>query len=387
MKMKKNALMIASLYILLLNEACSVLADVPIKIDQSNKTSSNLKENSTSGAILNNLVKVPEIVINNTNTQIAPTPVPIAPTPVPIAPTPVPIVPTPVPIVPTPVPIAPTPVPIAPTPVPIAPTPVPIVPTPAPIKNLQGKIVSIFKNEIYVINANGTGESMLTNDSLLKGNIDLSPNKSKILYSINGGFSIYVMNIDGTEKHRLTFNADFDPSWSPDGSKIIFASNRIGDNDYQLYIMNADGSEQTRLTTNLLQVQRPSWSPDGSKIIFASQTNGLGHSIYVMNADGSNQIKLADSCTSPVWSPDGSKIAFVNNINGGTYIMNADGSNQVKITPYLINTKNPTWSPDGAKIAFVKYVNGESMGIYIINVDGSGESKLTNKSDWYFSWK
>ncbi len=113
------------------------------------------------------------------------------------------------------------------------------------------------------------------------------------------------MNADGSSQIKLTNNSAHDehPSWSPDGSKIAFTSKRDG--NYEVYVMNADGSGQTRLTTNPntgfagnIGNYRPSWSPDGSKITFESARHVINedgnHEIYVMDADGSNQIRLTN---------------------------------------------------------------------------------------------
>ncbi|MEE8575969.1 MAG: DPP IV N-terminal domain-containing protein, partial [candidate division Zixibacteria bacterium] len=77
----------------------------------------------------------------------------------------------------------------------------------------------------------------------------------------DGNYEIYVMNADGTEQTRLTNNTSSDgsPSWSPDGGKIAFASRRDG--NWEIYVMNADGTEQTRLTNNNSSDGGPSWSP------------------------------------------------------------------------------------------------------------------------------
>jgi len=74
---------------------------------------------------------------------------------------------------------------------------------------------------------------------------------------------------------RLTTNSagDFGPSWSPDGSKIAFWSDRDGNSD--IYVMNADGSEQTRLTDNSASDQEPAWSPDGRRVAFVSSRDGF----------------------------------------------------------------------------------------------------------------
>jgi hypothetical protein len=122
---------------------------------------------------------------------------------------------------------------------------------------------------------------------------------------------IYVMNPDGSGQTNISNNPaiDYQPSWSPDGSKIAFTSTRDGENNgwYEVYVMNADGSGQTRLTNNPAYDQFPSWSPDGSKIAFASYTENRNNGkIYVMNAGGSGQTRLTNdpgSDDEPAWGP------------------------------------------------------------------------------------
>lgn len=241
--------------------------------------------------------------------------------------------------------------------------------------------------DIYVINADGTNETRLTFNSVINYMPSFSPDGSKIVFSAyrEGYFyDIYVMNADGTNVTRLTENpaSDWEPSFSPDGTKIVFRS--VHDSGAEIYVMNADGTNQTRLTFNSTEDSDPSFSPDGSKIVFQSRRNG-NYEIYVMNADGTNQTRLTNNQgrdRSPTFSPDGTKIAFSSQRDGifdEIYVMNSDGTNETRLTFNSTEDQNPAFSPDGTKIAY-QFNPGNNINweIRVMNADGTNPTRLTN---------
>ena len=207
---------------------------------------------------------------------------------------------------------------------------------------------------------------------------------SRIVGGPNGQGEIYVMNADGSGQANVTNNAAYDawPAWSPDGTKIAFNRYREGVGDFEIYVMNADGSAQTDLTNNPADDYNPVWSPDGAKIAFYTYRGG-DWEIYVMNADGSGQTNLTNDPAidfDPAWSPDGTKIAFARRIdNNEIFVMNSDGSGQTNLTNNPAYDQGPAWSRDGTKIAF--YTDRGTFNnyeIFVMNADGSGLTNLTN---------
>ena len=181
-------------------------------------------------------------------------------------------------------------------------------------------------DEIYVMNADGSGQENLTKSSVTPETAPaFSPDGTKIAFASkrDGNYGIYTMNTDGSdtdrsEQKRLTSNSqrDSDPTWSPDGTKIAFSSQGEyydhGSHDsgrYEaIYTMNTDGSNPQRLSPNETIESEPSWSPDGDKIVFKehkfSNSFGPSEDLYAVNVDGSTSTEKLTEGSGSEFSPD-----------------------------------------------------------------------------------
>jgi Tol biopolymer transport system component len=207
-------------------------------------------------------------------------------------------------------------------------------------------------SNIYSVKPDGNRLIRLTNTS----ERDLCPDYSRdgrlitFCSSRSGPFQIWAMNADGSNVHMVTNGKGFFifPDYSPDASKIVFSGTAsdadVNDNDNDndndnVYVINADGTGFTQLTTDGNN-DYPTFSPDGKKIAFISDRTGVEQSdwspngrkiafeqgdigsgrIWVMNADGSNPVQLTSGPGDDfgtAWSPDGQKIAFVRDFANG----------------------------------------------------------------------
>jgi Tol biopolymer transport system component len=249
-------------------------------------------------------------------------------------------------------------------------------------------------NEIYTMNADGTGQTRRTTNATSDNEPAWSADGALITFhsSRDGNAEVYTMNADGTGQTNRTANAagDGQAGWAPDRGMIAFNSDRDG--NFEIYTMNTAGQSQTRRTFNAADDTSPVWTPDSSLLAFQSNRDG-NYEIYLMGADGIGQARLTNNAAQdadPAWSPDGTKIAFTSNRDGNfdVYTMNADGTGQTRRTTNAATDAEPAWSPDGTKIAFVSSRDG-NFEIYTMNVDGTGQTRRTTNTaaDLYPDWQ
>jgi dipeptidyl aminopeptidase/acylaminoacyl peptidase len=248
--------------------------------------------------------------------------------------------------------------------------------------------------DVWSMNADGSAPVNLTNHPAYDVAPTFSPDGSRIAFASDrdGDQEIYVMDADGSDPTRVTTAAgnDSDPAFSADGSRIAFTSDRDGNRE--LYVIGVDGTDETRLTASAADEADAAFSADGTRLAYSSDQDGDAE-IYVMAPDGSDPVRLTDNAASdaqPSFSPDSLSLAFTSDRDGGirqVFVMNRDGSAQVKVTDDAAFRYGsaPTFSPDGSRIAFrsdsycppgygcAAILTG---GIRVRNRDGSGETHL-----------
>jgi Tol biopolymer transport system component len=268
----------------------------------------------------------------------------------------------------------------------------------------------VVAGEIYTITPGGAANRI----TFSFGSSDpvYSPDGSRIAF-VSGNNQIFVMNADGTGRRQITntSTAKQEPTWSPDGTKVAYVANSFdldGQTDLEIWAINADGSGRQQITHNSSPDTQPAWSPLGGKIAFVSARPGdTDRNVYVMKPDGSNQTNITpDSSTpcnpcykghddNPAWSPAGTRIAYVHNfgISGGglpnIWTMTPTGGQRTNLSNDDSKSHfEPAWSPNGARIAFRGTAADNNRNIYVMNANGTNPVPIdTNpaedeKPDW-----
>jgi hypothetical protein len=202
-------------------------------------------------------------------------------------------------------------------------------------------------------------------------------------------WQIYALNSRTGKRLRITETTSNErtPKWSPDGQRMVFASDRDGDRD--IYVMDLESVQQgvesqpINLTQNDEPDWQPAWSPDGRRIAFSSYQSD-NWEIFVIDADGGNLTRVTNhpkNDISPTWSPDGTKLLFVSRRleDADLFVQDLETGELVQLTASELDEYDPAWSPDGEWIAFVTQIGGQS-DVFVMRADGSEPTNLTNST-------
>jgi Tol biopolymer transport system component len=217
--------------------------------------------------------------------------------------------------------------------------------------------------ELFVMNRNGGQLRQITHNGQFNGDPGFSPDGTRLVFEHGPNTTcctnIYPIGLDGTGLKKLThFHVETfagEAEYSPDGQWIAFALFPPGHQRSAIFVMRADGDDMHRVTRQRLDAGHPSWSPDGSLIIFNNKFTQPVGDIYTIRPDGTGLHRLTfvqghgQADYRPDYSPDGTKIVFNHIVqpNGVTevWVMRADGSGKHRISDPKKTAFAPRWGP------------------------------------------
>jgi TolB protein len=252
-------------------------------------------------------------------------------------------------------------------------------------------------NQLCIINRDGSGLTQLSDMEASNYYPTFSPDGSSLLFASNrnGAFDLYLLIFGEKQLFQITENVGnvLSPDYSPDGRRIVFA-NQAGDGPTSIWMVNADGLNPHLVYTGTNTIVAVAWSPNGDRIAYAMSVGiPQEYEIFIMDTNGKNHLRISQGLKgiggSIDWSPDGKNLLVYAGAYGDKNIYKievADGS-YTQITDGG-NNAGASYSPDGLYIVFNSLRNDDQADLYIMRADGSNQVQLTNdpEPDWGAVW-
>ena len=240
---------------------------------------------------------------------------------------------------------------------------------------------------LAIMDSDGANHTYLTSGQATALTPRFSPDYSEILYLsyLGGNPRIYVYNLASRSQRLIaeTGNPTFAPRWSPDGKWILYSMASAGNTDIYK-VPSAGGGRPVRLTDSPGIDIGGSFSPDGSRIVFESDRSG-SQQVYVMMADGSDQRRISffgGRAATPEWSPRGDQIAFTHIVGNLRIAVMSPAGRSLRYLTDSWQDEAPTWAPNGRIIQFFRTEkNSGRTSIWQVDLTGRNERKLPTPVD------
>lgn len=241
-------------------------------------------------------------------------------------------------------------------------------------------------DELFMMDYDGHNQTRVTFNKKQDYMPAWSADGKKIAYTSyrNNRAGLYILNpFEGKITEVVSKGTNFAPSFSPDGKKLAFCST-MEEGNPEIYVATSEGKKIKRLTFNKAIDTAPSWSPTSREIAFTSDRGGTPQ-IYIMDAEGSNIRRISFGGSyhdAPAWSPAGGRIAYVSRVDQifDIYALNLRTEQVVKLTESNARNETPSWSPDGRHLVFSSNITG-TIQLYTVDYDGSNLRRLTSKGE------
>lgn len=241
-------------------------------------------------------------------------------------------------------------------------------------------------DELYMMDYDGHNQTRVTFNKKQDYMPAWSADGKKIAYTSyrNNRAGLYILNpFEGEIIEVVSKGTNFAPTFSPDGKKLAFCST-LEEGNPEIYVATSEGKKIKRLTFNKAIDTAPSWSPTSREIAFTSDRGGTPQ-IYIMDAEGSNVRRISFGGSyhdAPAWSPAGGRIAYVSRVDQifDIYALNLRTEQVVKLTESNARNETPSWSPDGRHLVFSSNITG-TIQLYTIDYDGFNLRRLTSKGE------
>ena len=254
------------------------------------------------------------------------------------------------------------------------------------------KIAAVRKGggskHIVVLDFDGKRDRQLTNEGSLNLLPSWTSDGSAILYTSYryDNPDLFEISSGGGKSRRVSAQSGLNTGGkaSPDGKKVALTLSKDGNSE--VYLLDRNGTILSRLTNSWGIDTSPEWSPDGGRIAFVSSRAGNPH-IYIMNADGSGQERLTFQGTynqTPSFSPRGTHIAFTARDERNRFdifLYDVELKEITRITQDQGNNEDPSFSPNGRLIVFVSDRSGTRQ-VWLTNLDGTRQRMITNGGEW-----